>query len=149
MQSFHTTEQANPLASALEAIAEIDKRIDEIEQEAKTLKKRRMALEAVAVEEMSSGRIEGVRTAGRSWWCEVEHSLSLSAENRDEVMRLLREEGQLEPLLTIATTQLKGFLKHRAAAAGKDKSRPWSEGTPYEAFVSEYVRPVLRHRASE
>ena len=111
----------------------------------KELKKKREALAEVAVEEMTAGRLDGVRVAGRSWRVEWDHSVSATAENQDDILAAARAAGMEAQLVGVNTTRLKGLLKELHKAAGKDARQPWAEGTPFAGIVSEYVRPVLRH----
>ncbi len=144
--SFAThTATDSPLSSSLEKIAEIDRQIGTAELEIKELKKRRDALAEVAVEEMMTGRLDGVRVAGRSWRIEWEHSVSATGEKQDAILAAAREAGLEEQLVSVNTARLKAVLKEMAKAAGKDVRTPWADGTPFAGIVSEYVRPELRH----
>lgn len=147
MPSWMPTEQdtLSPLSSALEQIAQIDREIDVAELKVKELKKKRDSLAELAVEEMTAGRLDGVRVAGRSWRVEWEHSISATADNKDAVLAAVRAAGMEAQLLGVNTSQLKTVLKEMHKAAGKDARQPWAEGTPFAGLVSEYVRPVLRH----
>jgi hypothetical protein len=139
------TEQDNPLSNALEQISRIDREIDVAELTVKELKKRREALAEIAVEEMTAGRLDGVRVAGRSWRVEWDHSVSATAEKQDAILAAARGAGMEAQLVGVNTTRLKSLLKEMSKAAGKDARQPWAEGTPFAGIVSEYVRPVLRH----
>jgi hypothetical protein len=139
------TEQDSALSTALEKISQIDREIDVAELAVKELKKRRESLAEIAVEEMTAGRLDGVRVAGRSWRVEWEHSISATADNRDAVLAAARAAGMESQLVGVNTSQLKSVLKELHKAAGKDARQPWAEGTPFAGIVSEYVHPVLRH----
>jgi len=144
--SFAThTAADSPLSSSLEKIAEIDRQIGTAELEIKELKKRRDALAEVAVEEMMTGRLDGVRVAGRSWRIEWEHSVSATGEKQDAILAAAREAGLEEQLVSVNTARLKALLKEMSKESGRDARQPWAEGTPFAGMVSEYVRPVLRH----
>jgi hypothetical protein len=145
MSFAQATEHDNPLSTALENIAQIDREIDVAELTVKELKKRREALAEIAVEEMTAGRLDGVRVAGRSWRVEWDHSVSATAENKDAVLAAARAAGMEKQLIGVNTSQLKSVLKEMHKAAGKDARDPWADGTPFAGLVSEYVRPVLRH----
>jgi len=129
----------------LEQITAIDRDIDLAEMRVKELKKRRDALANVAVEEMTGGRLDGVRVAGRSWRVEWEHRVSASGEHQDEVLEAARKAGLAKGLVSVNTSRLKTLLKELAKDAGRDPREPWAEGTPFAGIVSEYVQPVLRH----
>jgi hypothetical protein len=145
MSFAQATEQDNPLSTALEQISRIDREIDVAELTVKELKKRRESLAEIAVEEMTAGRLDGVRVAGRSWRVEWEHSISATAETQDAILAAARAAGMETQLVGVNTTRLKGVLKEMHKAAGKDARQPWADGTPFAGIVSEYVRPVLRH----
>jgi len=137
--------QESPLSTALEQITAIDREIDAAEMKVKELKKKRTALEAVAVEEMAAGRLDGVRVAGRSWRIEWEHSCSASGDRQDDIIAAAKKMGRGDELISVSTTRLKSLLKELAKEAGRDPKQPWADGTPFAGLVSEYVRPVLRH----
>jgi hypothetical protein len=144
--SFAThTATDSPLSSSLEQIAEIDRQIGTAELEIKELKKRRDALAEVAVEEMMTGRLDGVRVAGRSWRIEWEHSVSATGEKQDAILAAARDAGLEEQLVSVNTARLKALLKEMSKESGRDARQPWADGTPFAGIVSEYVRPVLRH----
>lgn len=145
MSCLEDTSQDNQLGRLLSEVTEIDRQIKEKEEEIKQLGKRRDVLANLAVEEMTAGRLDGVRAAGRSWRIEWEHSVSATAANTDDVLAAARAVGKGDTLLSVNTSRLKSLLKELAAAAGKDARQPWAEGTAFAGLVSEYVRPVLRH----
>jgi phage shock protein A len=135
----------NALSAALEQVAVIDREVDALENQIKELKKRREALAEVAVEEMTAGRLDGVRVAGRSWRVEWEHSVSATAANVDDVIAAAKAVGKGDALISVNTSRLKSLLKELSKDAGRDAREPWADGTPFSGLVSEYVRPVLRH----
>jgi len=139
------TDSPSPLSNALEQITSIDREIDAAELKIKELKKRRDSLAELAVEELTAGRLDGVRVAGRSWRVEWEHSISATADTQDAVLAAARAAGMEAQLVGVSTTRLKTVLKEMAKAAGRDARQPWADGTPFAGIVSEYVRPVLRH----
>lgn len=146
MSSSQATEQhTSPLSNALEQVADIDRKLDSLNREIEGLKKKRQAIAAVAVEEMTSGRIDGVRVAGRSWRVEWDHSISATASKADDVIAAARALGKGDALVTVSTPRLKSLLKELAKEAGRDPRQPWAEGTPFAGLVSEFVQPVLRH----
>lgn len=144
--SFAThTATDSPLSGSLSQIAEIDQQIGVAELGIKELKKRRDALAEVAVEEMMTGRLDGVRVAGRSWRIEWEHSVSATGEKQDAILAAARDAGLEEQLVSVNTARLKALLKEMSKESGRDARQPWADGTPFAGIVSEYVRPVLRH----
>jgi len=145
MSFAQATEQDSTLSSALEKISLIDREIDVAELAVKELKKRRESLAEIAVEEMTAGRLDGVRVAGRSWRVEWDHSVSATADNKDAVLAAARAAGMEAQLVGVNTSQLKSVLKEMHKAAGKDAREPWADGTAFAGLVSEFIRPVLRH----
>ena len=133
------------LQPVLAEIADLDRQIKELDGQVETLKKRRGHLEALAIEELQTRRLDAVRVAGRSWRVEWEHSCGVTEENKDAVMDAAKQAGCLEALTSISTARLKSLLKEQAKEAGTDASQPWSAGTPFEGLVGEYVHPKLRH----
>lgn len=145
MSFAQATNPDSTLSTALEQIAQIDREIDVAELTVKELKKKREVLANLAVEEMTAGRLDGVRVAGRSWRVEWDHSVSATAEKQDAILAAAREAGMEKQLVGVNTTRLKALLKEMSKAAGKDAREPWADGTAFAGIVSEYVRPVLRH----
>lgn len=145
MSFAQATNPDSALSTALEQISQIDREIDVAELTVKELKKRRESLANLAVEEMTAGRLDGVRVAGRSWRVEWDHSVSATAEKQDAILAAAREAGMEAQLVGVNTTRLKSLLKEMAKAAGRDAREPWADGTAFAGIVSEYVRPVLRH----
>jgi hypothetical protein len=145
MSFAQATVQDSALSTALEQISQIDREIDVAELAVKELKKRRDSLANIAVEEMTAGRLDGVRVAGRSWRVEWDHSVSATADNKDAVLAAARAAGMEKQLIGVNTSQLKSVLKEMHKAAGKDAREPWADGTAFAGLVSEYIRPVLRH----
>ena len=145
MSFAQATNPDSALSTALEQISQIDREIDVAELAVKELKKRRESLANLAVEEMTAGRLDGVRVAGRSWRVEWDHSVSATADNKDAVLAAARAAGMEKQLIGVNTSQLKAVLKEMHKASGKDAREPWADGTAFAGLVSEYVRPVLRH----
>lgn len=138
---------SSALSSALERITEIDARIKELDASVKELKAQRAHYEGVAIEEMSNGRLDGVKVAGRSWRVETEHSISIPSAVKAEVVEAANRAG-LDDMLTIPTTSLKAYLRELAKDRGGDPKSPWADGTVFAGLVGEYIRPVLRYASS-
>lgn len=137
--------EAAPLQSALAEIANLDKAMDELNDRIDELKKRRDHLERIAIEEMTTQRLDGVRVAGRTWRVEWTHSFSAPEAVKEQVMEAARSAGLLEAVTQINTIRLKSLLAERAREAGRDASLPYSVGTEFEGLVGEFVAPKLRH----
>lgn len=144
MSSSMDTEAA-PLQSALAEIAGLDKAVAELNDRIDELKKRRDHLERIAIEEMTTQRLDGVKAAGRNWRIEWTHSFSAPEARKEQVMEAARSAGLLEAVTQINTARLKALLTERAKEAGRDASQPYSDGTEFEGLVGEFVAPKLRH----
>jgi hypothetical protein len=136
-----------PLHAALAEISEIDKKMVALNGELDKLKERRDSLEEIAVEELTTQRLDGVKTAGRNWRVEWTHSFSAPEARREAVMEAARKAGLLDAVTMVNTARLKALLVERAKEAGTDPRQPFSAGTEFDGLVGEYVRPVLRHRS--
>jgi len=145
MQSSTATESAAPLQSALSEIASLDKAIAELNASVDDMKKRRERLEALAIEEITTQRLDGVRAAGRSWRIEWQHSFSAPEARKEAVMDAARRAGLLDAVTQVNTARLKALLIERGKEAGMDPSQPYSTGTEFEGLVGEFVAPRLRH----
>jgi predicted AAA+ superfamily ATPase len=143
-----TDTQVAPLQQALAEISEIDSKVKELNDKIDTLKERRGHLEGIAVEEMTSQRLDGVKAAGRSWRIEWSHSLSAPEARKEAVMEAARSAGLLDAVTQVNTARLKALLAERAKEAGTDPRQPYSVGTEFDGLVGEFVRPVLRHVTS-
>lgn len=145
MPSLQDTEQQNSLSSVLEQITELDKSIGTLSAQVDDMKKRRANLEAWAVEEMSTQRLDGVRVAGRSWRVEESLHLSVPRDRRDAVLEAARAAGIEDAITAVATTTLKAWLLERAKEAGREAGAPFAAGTPFAGLVGEYSEMKLRH----
>ena len=143
--SSSTDTDAAPLQQALAEIADIDKQIAVLNDQIDKLKERREHLEGIAVEELTTQRLDGVKAAGRSWRVEWTHSFSAPEARKEQVMEAARSAGLLEAVTQINTARLKALLTERAKEAGRDASQPYSDGTEFEGLVGEFVAPKLRH----
>lgn len=155
MQSWtDTVEKPEPepevdasLHTALAGIAEIDRKLAELKSQEDELKKRREQLESIAIEEMSTQRLDGVRAAGRSWRVEWQHSFSAPDAKKEDVIKAAKAAGLLDAVTQINTARLKALLTERAKDAGVDVRKKYTEGTEFDGVVGEYVFPKLRHVA--
>lgn len=134
------------LQSALAEIAEIDTKLARLNDEIDKVKERRSALEEIALEELSTQRLDAVRVAGRTWRVEWTHSFSAPEARKEAVMEAARKAGLIDAVTQVNTARLKALLTERAKEAGTDVRSPYSAGTEFEGLVGEFVRPVLRHR---
>jgi len=144
MQSSTDTES---LHAVLAEISDLDKQLVTLNDQIDKLKARRDSLESIAVEELTTQRLDGVKVAGRSWRVEWTHSFSAPEARKEAVMEAARKAGLLDAVTTVNTARLKTLLTEKAKEAGNDARQPYSAGTEFEGVVGEYVRPVLRHRS--
>lgn len=148
MNSSEATEQhlAVGLHDLLTKIAELDKSIASANAQVDDLKGKREHLEKLAIEEMQTSRLDGVKVAGRSWRIEHDHYCSVAEARRAAVIEAAKAAGiGTEGLITVNTARLKAVLKEIAKEAGKAGSERYSEGTAFDGLVSEHVAPRLRH----
>lgn len=146
MQSFVDSVPKVSLQEALAEIAAIDKKVAQLNGEVDGLKERREQLERIAVKAMTDARLDGVKVAGRSWRIEHDHHFSVPADRRDLVMRAAKAAGIPEDaLVMVNTARLKTILKEQAKDRDADPRQSYSDGTPFEGLVGEYVAPKLRH----
>lgn len=133
------------LQSLLAEITEIDRQVGELSNQIDTLKDKRAHLEKLAIEDMTTQRLDRVGVAGRSWRVEYDHHCSVSEARKEAVMEAARKAGLEDVLTSVNTAKLKSLLKEMAKAAGKEASESFSEGTVFEGLVGEHVAPRLRH----
>lgn len=145
MHSLLATEAQSGLSGLLEEISSLDKQIGTLSAQVDDMKKRRANLESLAVEEMTTQRLDGVRVAGRSWRVEESLHLSVPRDRRDAVLEAARAAGIEDAITTVATTTLKSWLVERAKEAGREAGSPFAAGTPFEGLVGEYTEMKLRH----
>ena len=140
-----TTPQQNKLSEVLKRIKKIDEEIGTVNAQLKLLKGERSKLEHWACEEMQTQNFDGIRSAGRSWRVQEELRLSVSKDRRDAVLKAAEEVGIKDEITTVSTATLKAWLQEKAAAGGTDASGGYSNGTPFEGLVGEFVESKLRH----
>lgn len=151
MKSSLATEKAlaepqGGLHELLTRIAELDGQIAASNATVDELKGRREHLEKLAVEEMQTQRLDGVKVAGRSWRVEHDHFCSVAEARRAAVIEAAKSAGiETDGLVTVNTARLKAILKEMAKSAGRRGDERYSEGTAFEGLVSEHVAPRLRH----
>lgn len=154
MHSSPTTETSTTaaLSERLAEIKRIDDELDSLKKQTTDLEKKRNYLERICVEDMTVGKLDGVRAAGRSWRIEWTHSLSATAAGKQDIIKAMKKMGldkeTLDSLTTINTARLKAILKEEAERRGIDIRQPWSAGTPLEGKAGEYVAPRLRFTTS-
>lgn len=144
------TEPSTPaeLAARLVEIRELDARLESLQSEIKSIERRRESVERLVIEDMTSGKIDKLTVAGRSWRVEWTHSMSVTGDNKAAVIDALRDMGfsdqAIGDMQTINTARLKAILKEHAESRGIDVREPWAAGTPLEGKAGEFVAPRLR-----
>jgi len=144
MQSSQATGEQT-LSGVLEEISALDAQIGTASAQLDELKKRRASLESIAVEDMTTQRLDGVRVAGRSWRVEESLHISVPKDRRDAVLEAARAAGIEDAITAVSTPTLKAWLVERAKDAGRDAGSPFASGTPFEGLVGEYTEMKLRH----
>jgi len=145
MPSSEATGEQNSLSGLLEEITQLDRQIGTASAQLDDLKKRRASLEQIAVEDMTTQRLDGVRVAGRSWRVEESLHLSVPKDRRDAVLEAARAAGIEDAITTVATTTLKSWLVERAKEAGREAGSSFAAGTPFDALVGDSRDLKLRH----
>lgn len=145
MPSSMATDQLSDLLTQIKAL---DDTKAKLESSLAAVKAQRESLESLAVEEMKSLRVDGVRVAGRSWRVEDVLHLSVSKDRRDAVLEAARQAGIEDAITTVATPTLKAWLVEQAKAAGREAGASFADGTPFAGIVGEYVEQKLRHVAA-
>lgn len=135
------------LADTLAQIAELRDRKAEIERQAKAVNADLDRLERLALESLGASGLDGCRVAGRTWWMQEELRLSVSAENREQVLAAAQREGIADEITTVATTTLKAWLKERSRAGGRGRGESFVAGTAFDGLVTEFVEAKLHSRA--
>lgn len=147
MNSSPFTETSTPadLSARLAEIKELDEQIKALEEQKKTLDRKRDYLEKLVVEDMTTGQIDGMKVAGRSWRIEWTHSMSAAEGVKNDVIEALKAMGVDTSAVTqINTQRLKAILKEDAERRGIDIRQSWIAGTPLEGKAGEFVAPRLR-----
>lgn len=147
MNSSPSIETSTPadMAERLREITAIDQRLKEIKDEEKSLNKKRDYIEKLVVEDMTTGGLDGVKVAGKSWRIEWTHSMSTTEATKQSILDALLDLG-VEPqsVIQINAARLKAICKELADARGADPRQPWTAGTPLDGVAGEYVAPRLR-----
>lgn len=147
MNSSPFTDPSTPadLVQRLTEIAALDAEIKAAEDKAKELKKRRDSIEKLAVEDITTSGIDGLKVCGRSWRIEWTHSMSATEASKEQILAAMKAMGIDTTTVTqINTARLKALLKEAAEERGIDIRQSWIAGTPLEGVAGEYVAPRLR-----
>jgi SMC interacting uncharacterized protein involved in chromosome segregation len=147
MNSSASTETSTlaDLSDRLTEVQSISDEIDGLEEQIKTLKKRRTHLESLCVEDLLTSKTERIGAAGRMWRVDWEHSMS-SIEARKEDLIAAAEAYGIPPdaITQVNTQKLKSLIKEIAEKQGRDVREKWTAGTALEGLAGEYVAPRLR-----
>jgi hypothetical protein len=101
-------------------------------------------LESKAAEELGMSGLDGCRVAGKTWWIDEALRLSLTRENREQLIEAAEAEG-LEDAVTLNNATVKAWLTERAKVSGCPLEDA-VKGTRFEGLVGQFVEVRLRSR---
>jgi hypothetical protein len=126
-------------------VQSISDEIDGLEEQIKTLKKRRTHLESLCVEDLLTSKTERIGAAGRMWRIDWEHSMSSTEARKEDLIAAAQAYGIPPDAITqVNTSKLKSLIKEIAEKQGRDVREKWTAGTALEGLAGEYVAPRLR-----
>ena len=147
MNSSASTETSTlaDLSDRLTEVQSISDEIDGLEEQIKTLKKRRTHLESLCVEDLLTSKTERIGAAGRMWRIDWEHSMSSTEARKEDLIAAAQAYGIPPDAITqVNTSKLKSLIKEIAEKQGRDVREKWTAGTALEGLAGEYVAPRLR-----
>jgi hypothetical protein len=147
MNSSPSTETSTlaDLSGRLAEVQSLTDTIDGLEEQIKTLKKRRDHLESLCVEDLLASKTDRLGAAGRLWRVEWTHSISATEANKEELLAAAKALGiDADSIMQVNTSKLKNIVKELAENEGRDVREKWTAGTPLEGLAGEYVAPRLR-----
>ncbi len=147
MNSSASTETSTlaDLSDRLTEVQSISDEIDGLEEQIKTLKKRRTHLESLCVEDLLTSKTERIGAAGRMWRIDWEHSMSSTEARKEDLIAAAQAYGIPPDAITqVNTSKLKSLIKEIAERQGRDVREKWTAGTALEGLAGEYVAPRLR-----
>lgn len=133
------------LSDRLTEVQLISDEIDGLEEQIKTLKKRRAHLESLCIEDLLTSRTERIGAAGRMWRIDWEHSMSSTEARKEDLIAAAEAYGiPPEAITQVNTSKLKSLIKEIAESQGRNVREKWTAGTALEGLAGEYVAPLLR-----
>lgn len=133
------------LSDRLTEVQLISDEIDGLEEQIKTLKKRRAHLESLCIEDLLTSRTERIGAAGRMWRIDWEHSMSSTEARKEDLIAAAEAYGiPPEAITQVNTSKLKSLIKEIAESQGRNVREKWTAGTALEGLAGEYVTPRLR-----
>lgn len=147
MNSSPSTETSTlaDLSSRLTEVQSLSDEIDGLEEQIKTLKKRRDHLESLCVEDLLTSKTERIGAAGRMWRVEWTHSMSSTEARKEDLIAAAKKLGiDADAITQVNVQKLKTIVKELAENQGRDVREKWTAGTPLEGLAGEYVAPRLR-----
>jgi hypothetical protein len=132
------------LSALLARLVEQQTARDVVAGQLKAMDKELEELESQAAEQLGLSGLDGCRVAGKTWWIDQALRLSLTKENREELIEAAEAEG-LEDAVTLNNATVKAWLTERAKVSGcllEDAVK----GTRFEGLVGQYVEVRLRSR---
>lgn len=130
------------LSGILERVAGLIAEKDRLEAEVSRVKKSLKEIEQLAVEQLASSGLDGVRAAGKAWYIREFVGLSVPKENRERVVEAARAAG-LDDFIAVNTSSLKTWLKEQRE--NDSEGGDLAAGTPFEGLLSEYREVRLSH----
>jgi hypothetical protein len=137
--------EAGSLAGVLEKICELQAEKERLSGESKKNSEALASLEKIAVELMSASGLDGVRTAGKSWFLREFFSVSIPAAHKREAVEAAKAEGLGDELVSVNTSTLKSWLMERRGS--EIASESLAEGTAFQGLITEFRELRLSSRS--
>ena len=132
------------LSALLARLVEQQAARDVVAGQLKAMDKELEGLESQAAEQMGLSGLDGCRVAGKTWWIDEALRLSLTRENREQLIEAAEAEG-LEDAVTLNNATVKAWLTERAKVSGCPLEDA-VKGTRFEGLVGQFVEVRLRSR---
>ena len=146
MNSSPSTETSTlaDLSGRLTEVQSLSDTIAGLEEQIKSLKKRREHLEALCVEDFLASKTDRIGAAGRMWRVDWKHFTSATDAKKEDLLAAAKALGiDADSITQINTSKLKTIVKELAENQGRDVREKWTAGTPLEGLAGEYVAPQL------
>lgn len=132
------------LSALLARLVEQQAARDVVAGQLKAMDKELEGLESQAAEQLGLSGLDGCRVAGKTWWIDEALRLSLTRENREQLIQAAEAEG-LEDAVTLNNATVKAWLTERAKVSGCSLEDA-VKGTRFEGLVGQFVEVRLRSR---
>jgi hypothetical protein len=124
------------LATTLERVAKLYDEKDRLSAELSAVNKDIKEIERLAVEQLASSGLDGVRAAGKSWYLRDFWSVTIPASNKEAAVEAAKAAG-LDDYISVNSSSLKSWLVDRFKQNGS-KGESLASGTPFDGVISEY-----------